>query len=226
MQHSTANTILTTSTKQLIKACSIKLLYDSLPTYLTLNKRGIPVASTCPLCDVEDESISHLFLFCPFARATWHGSPLAVHTPDLHNTSIQQWIGTILLKHKKMDQDMMHYLQAVFTTLWTIWTHRNLVVHEGKHPNPVEVILTAQSLTCRYQEAFSSCSSSSNKNADQNRALQRFGGPWQLIIKVAGVRKKKARRCGFAYEAKNTSSFKVSQAVQQKQLPVPSRKQW
>ena len=92
-----------------------------------------------------------------------------------------------------MDQDMMHYLQAVFTTLWTIWTHRNLVVHEGKHPNPVEVILTAQSLTCRYQEAFSSCSSSSNKNADQNRALQRFGGPWQLIIKVAGVRKKKAR---------------------------------
>ena len=101
MQHSTANTILTTSTKQLIKACSIKLLYDSLPTYLTLNKRGIPVASTCPLCNVEDESISHLFLFCPFARATWHGSPLAVHTSDLHNTSIQQWIGTILLKHKK-----------------------------------------------------------------------------------------------------------------------------
>ena len=52
----------------------------------------------------------------------------------------------------------MSYLQGIFTTLWSIWTHRNLVVHEGKHPNPLEVVLIAQSLVCRFKEAFSSCS--------------------------------------------------------------------
>ena len=46
----------------------------------------------------------------------------------------------------------MIYLQAIFTTFWTIWNHRNTVVHEGKQPNPMEVILKAQNLSCRYQE--------------------------------------------------------------------------
>jgi len=34
-------------------------------------------------------------------------------------------------------------MQNIFTTLWTLWFHRNMVVHEGKQPNPIEVILTA-----------------------------------------------------------------------------------
>jgi len=48
----------------------------------------------------------------------------------------------------------MGYLQAIFTTLWTIWNHKNLVVYEGNHPNTMEVILTSQNLSCRYQDTF------------------------------------------------------------------------
>lgn len=36
----------------------------------------------------------------------------------------------------------MEYMQAIFTTLWTIQNHRYMVVHEGKEPNPMEVVLT------------------------------------------------------------------------------------
>lgn len=114
----------------------------------------------------------HLVL-CPFAKANWHGSPLAVHTSDLNNTSVQHWIVTILLKYEGMDQDM-HYHQAIFITLWTIWTQ--------KPGGP----------------CFQQLLDSSHQNADQNWAHQRIGSPWQLIIKIAG-----ARRSGFAYEAKN-----------------------
>ena len=64
-----------------------------------------------------------LVLLCPFAKANWHGSPLAVHTSGLNNTYVQHWIGTILLKYEGMDQDM-HYHQAIFITLWTIWTQK------------------------------------------------------------------------------------------------------
>lgn len=71
-----------------------------LTIYLTLKNRGISLDSSCPLCDGEDESSSHLFLFCPFARATWHGTSLAVHTSDLNSYSIQQWIGKLLQQHK------------------------------------------------------------------------------------------------------------------------------
>ena len=38
-------------------------------------------------------------------------------------------------------------MQNIFTTLWTIWFHRNMVFHEGKQPNPMEVILMAQTLS-------------------------------------------------------------------------------
>lgn len=44
--------------------------------------------------------------------------------------------------------------RTIFTTLWAIWSHGNLVVREGKHTDPMEVILTVQSLTCTYQVAF------------------------------------------------------------------------
>lgn len=77
------------------------------------------------------------------------------------------------------------------------------MIHEGKHPNPIEVVLTSQSLLCRYKDVFSSCSNPPQSRANQARPQQCFQGPWQLLIKVAGVRKKRTRRCGFAYEAIN-----------------------
>lgn len=89
--------------------------------------------------------------------------PLAVHTSDLNDVTFECWIGTIFLRFKQFDQEMMVYIQSLFILLWTIWNHRNKVVHEGINPNPMEVILTAQCLTCRYQDAFS-------KNQDPDRA--------------------------------------------------------
>ena len=97
------------------------LLHDSLPTFLTLKNRGIAISSHCPLCDVEDESSSHLFLYYPFTRACWHGSHLAIHTFNLNNIPVQQSINGVVLRYKKMDKDTVSYLQHIFTTLWTMW---------------------------------------------------------------------------------------------------------
>ena len=58
--------------------------------------------------------------------------------------------------HHTINQIGVSHMQSIFTTLWTIWFHRNMVVHEGKQPNPMEVILIAQTLSCRYKKVFSS----------------------------------------------------------------------
>ena len=73
-------------------------MHDGLPTLLSLKNRGIPTQSTCPLCNDEDEA-THLFPFCPFARACWHGSLLAVHTTDPANVSVPR-VGNLLDRHK------------------------------------------------------------------------------------------------------------------------------
>ena len=127
--------------------------------------------------------------------------------------TVQQWIGQLLLKHKKLEQENMQYLQGIFTTLWTIWTHRNLVVHEGKQPNPLEVILTAQSLVCRYTDAFSCCSTSFHRRHAQNKLDHIPTGHWQLIIKVSGARLKNLNRAGYAYEAKTTQGDPILQGI-------------
>ena len=84
---------------------------------------------------------------------------------------------------------MMDYLQVVFTFLWTIWNHRNLVTQEGKNPNPLEVILTSQSLFRKFKEAFSMERNQDRKSIRTNLGSQSTGRPWEVIIKISGAKK-------------------------------------
>ena len=108
-----------------------KLLHDCLPTFLNLNNRGINVNRDCPFCNADVESSTHLFLSCQFARAIWHGSTLCFHTSSLSNISVQNWICSLLNRHKKLNLEDMTFLQNLFTILWSIWNHRNVVVHDN-----------------------------------------------------------------------------------------------
>lgn len=79
-----------------------KLMHDCLPTFLNLNSREIFVNKDCPFCNAEVESSTHLLLSCQFARAIWHGSTLCIHTSSLSNISVQNWICSLLIRHKKL----------------------------------------------------------------------------------------------------------------------------
>lgn len=92
--------------------------------------------------------------------------------------------------------------RTIFTTLWAIWSHGNLVVREGKHTDPMEVILTVQSLTCTYQVAFNehpwSYSSVSDCRAESYISMLW----WSLALAVSHhdcwSKKKENQRSGFA----------------------------
>ena len=66
-----------------------KLLNNCLPTFHNLHVRGISNGNFCPMCNEEEESLTHVFLLCPFTRAYWHGTTLAIHTSNFSDLSVQ-----------------------------------------------------------------------------------------------------------------------------------------
>ena len=122
---------------------------------------------------------------------------------------MQAYICNVLSCYKNLDQDMMNYVQAIFTYLWTFWNHRNLVLHEGKDPNPMEVILTVQNFICRFQVAFSNSSIQRRRPVLHPCAYQNLEGPWDLLMRIASIRKRKSRRVAYAYEAINLQGIAI-----------------
>ena len=94
------------------KICNFvwKLLQGGLPTRQLLRNRGIIDIGLYPFYNCEKESTTHLFLLFPFARACWHGSPLAIHNYDLIGISVQQWLRELIVSHNLNDEVFMEYM--------------------------------------------------------------------------------------------------------------------
>ena len=121
--------------------------------------------------------------------------------------SVDQWLSQCIVSSTNLKQGRMCFLQTIFTILWSIWNHRNMVLHQGLSPNPIEVILISQSLMCRYQTAFSQ---RQNTRPSEKQTLQRIPHQnWQILIKVAASRNRKTKRFGFAFEATSMAGVTI-----------------
>ena len=67
----------------------------------------------------------------------------------------------------------------------------------------------AQTLSCRYQEAFSKEESQQFKEYKRSSDPNLAGGQWQFVLKLAGARKRGHFGSAFAYEAKNRKGEEV-----------------
>ena len=79
----------------------------------------------------------------------------------------------------------------------------------GIKTSPLNVIVTSQSLFCRYQEAFVHFNSPNGRAGGSRFQDQGLGGHWELMIKIAGVRKKQVKRSAYFYEALNSQGTTV-----------------
>jgi len=121
-----------------------RVLKNKLVTKANLEKRGITVVSSmCSLCEVEEETSTHLFFECRFAWLLWNhccvclGVQSAFHNIPLLNFS----------------QFRMYNVPASVNEVWgviwiaivnEVWKHRNMVIFKGGVVNVLEVFALVQ----------------------------------------------------------------------------------
>jgi hypothetical protein len=94
--------------------------------------------SLCPLCSSEEESLSHMFFNCIFARVAWRSSFWPLDSSAWSSISPTNWIKGTLAPHSTFGIPLAdcHLFQIyAFVLCDQIWFARNKVVHKGSIPD-------------------------------------------------------------------------------------------
>ncbi|CAL1356986.1 unnamed protein product [Linum trigynum] len=98
-----------------------------LPTTEALREKDVEIHPRCPVCWEGTETMEHLFLDCPVARALWDYAGLEHLGQGLPRHTFPLFLKNLLAVIPQPD-----LLFAVVAVLWRIWRSRNWVVFEGK----------------------------------------------------------------------------------------------
>ncbi|XP_059450878.1 uncharacterized protein LOC132181647 [Corylus avellana] len=121
-----------------------KIAWDILPSKVRLKAIfNIPNSeSLCPLCSSEEDSLSHLFFRCIFARVAWRSSFWPLDSLAWSSLSLPDWIKGIIYPFSsfgipKADSHLFQIYASVLCDL--LWFSRNKAVHEGIIPDIISL---------------------------------------------------------------------------------------
>ena len=138
-----------------------KIAWDIVPSKCRFNAVfSISQANqVCPLCDVEEDSLSHLFFRCFFVRITWRLSPWPLDSLKWAALSLPEWIKGILSPHSTfgipdVDSNLFQIYAAVLCDV--MWFSRNQAVHKGVIPEVSSLVAKIRRVTMEHYAAWSS----------------------------------------------------------------------
>jgi hypothetical protein len=116
-----------------------KIAWHIVPSKSRLNSVFLipQIDLVCPLCNVEEDSLPHLFFKCFFARISWRLSPWPLNSLKWSGLSLADWIQGILTLSSTFGiiYADSHYFQIFVSVLCDLlWFYRNQAVHKGVIP--------------------------------------------------------------------------------------------
>ncbi|GJS17853.1 RNA-directed DNA polymerase, eukaryota [Tanacetum coccineum] len=108
---------------------------DCLPTRLNLIRRGVALESTsCPICLVGEEDVSHTLFQCPLAQAVLRQICRWWEVPWQQWASFSEW--TVWFSDIRLKSKIKSLFEGVFMVAWwAIWGFRNRSIFEISPPN-------------------------------------------------------------------------------------------
>ena len=103
------------------------LMHDRLSTRELLKRKNMALPSYfCVCCNLSvEESISHLFLHCMFARSCWSSIGLNIGQSDPFTT----------LKQLRNQLNVPFFMEVIILMCWGIWMQRNDFIFKGIQPS-------------------------------------------------------------------------------------------
>jgi hypothetical protein len=119
-----------------------KVVWNILPTRSNIFKFSHTVTVdelSCPLCDGPIETLTHIFLDCPFARAVWRYCSWPINTATFANLPLHEWAKAVINPSTLLGIPINYVHDFQLTALITmdyIWMARNCLIHGGAYPDP------------------------------------------------------------------------------------------
>jgi hypothetical protein len=138
-----------------------KIAWNILPTKERLGHL-FPISDThCPLCKVADDSLTHLFFECFFARVVWRLSFWLLDSTAFHFSSMVDWIAAIITPDRSLgiplkDQHKFQIFASVACDI--LWFYRNKALHENLSFDARSVSIHINKISLEHFQAWHSVS--------------------------------------------------------------------
>jgi len=125
--HSSFNWLWKSSCQNKHKVFFWLLLNDRLSTRELLRRRSMELPSyLCVCCNRSvEESLSHLFLHCPFAQSCWNSIGLLIGRSDPYSS----------LENLRTQLGVPFFMEIIILMSWCIWMQRNDFIFKGLLPS-------------------------------------------------------------------------------------------
>ncbi|CAN6543682.1 unnamed protein product [Malus baccata var. baccata] len=130
-----------------------KTLHEALATMKNLYIRRSFPSPICPLCNSQDESIEHLFLFCPWVEVVWFGGMLNLRPIRQHVSSWASWLVQMGAAENGSAEVRINRISYIAFTCWHIWKSRCEFQFNNQAIYPSRVVAAVSRSVTAYQES-------------------------------------------------------------------------
>nr|XP_028950430.1 uncharacterized protein LOC103405620 isoform X1 [Malus domestica]XP_028950431.1 uncharacterized protein LOC103405620 isoform X1 [Malus domestica]XP_028950432.1 uncharacterized protein LOC103405620 isoform X1 [Malus domestica]XP_028950433.1 uncharacterized protein LOC103405620 isoform X1 [Malus domestica]XP_028950434.1 uncharacterized protein LOC103405620 isoform X1 [Malus domestica] len=146
--------------------------------------RRSSLSPICPLCNSNDESIEHLFLFCPWVEVVWFGGMLNLRPHPLHVSSWANWIVQMGDLETGSMEVRINRLSYIAFTCWHIWKSRCDFQFNNQVIYPNRVVAAISRSVSAYQDFINRPSFPSLLNQPNLGDEVQWSPPNQGVIKI------------------------------------------
>lgn len=135
-----------------------KSFHSAIATMENLFKKRSAQSPVCPLCNIHEESVEHLFILCPWVKLVWFGSALNLKINQDQISTWADWLIDISRIARGSKSKVNWKLSYIGFTCWQIWKVICNALFNQVPGNPWQVVISISNMAGAFTKASTHCS--------------------------------------------------------------------